>query len=127
MSGVTVILSSPQSLPRRPISLDDTIFEGNSSRSHITLAFSNRISLRALALASIATTLRASFTTMSDENSPDSSDGYTSPPDTGLYDTDNEIECSECGKTDYFQHDGNPDNALCKHCGHTFCSECKEA
>ncbi|KAI1654724.1 hypothetical protein F4813DRAFT_370058 [Daldinia decipiens] len=61
---------------------------------------------------------------MSSDRTPDSESFYYPPPDTGLHKTDGRIECHECHETDYFEHDGDPKNALCKHCGHNKCTDC---
>ncbi|OTA69144.1 hypothetical protein K449DRAFT_428563 [Hypoxylon sp. EC38] len=42
-----------------------------------------------------------------------------------LIDTEDRITCCDCGVEDCFHSDGNPDNALCKHCGHRKCSSCE--
>ncbi|OTB11044.1 hypothetical protein K445DRAFT_26962 [Daldinia sp. EC12] len=61
------------------------------------------------------------------EVTPDSgSPPYYPPPDTPYCDTIKEIYCCNCKATDKFKHDGNPDNALCKKCGHRKCDSCVE-
>ncbi|KAI0119484.1 hypothetical protein F4814DRAFT_447299 [Daldinia grandis] len=69
----------------------------------------------------------AAFLKQSGENSPDSPGSYGPPPDTDLRDTDKKITCSECETTDYFEHDGDEENALCKYCAHQVCSACVES
>ncbi|OTA91363.1 hypothetical protein M434DRAFT_32814 [Hypoxylon sp. CO27-5] len=81
-------------------------------------------SMRLLSCKHCGVVACAYFTTMSDENSPVDDSEYCPPPDTALEDTNDKIECCDCGEEDYFQHDGDPDNALCKHCAHKKCSSC---
>ncbi|OTA79951.1 hypothetical protein M434DRAFT_234619 [Hypoxylon sp. CO27-5] len=53
--------------------------------------------------------------------SPDDDDCLT---DNFLIDTDDRITCCNCGTEDYFQFNGDPCSALCKHCGHLKCESC---
>ncbi|KAI1660365.1 hypothetical protein F4813DRAFT_349672 [Daldinia decipiens] len=42
------------------------------------------------------------------------------------YDTDEKIRCCDCDIYDDFEHNGDPNIALCKHCGHAHCTDCEE-
>ncbi|KAI0885931.1 uncharacterized protein GGS22DRAFT_159346 [Annulohypoxylon maeteangense] len=62
---------------------------------------------------------------MCDEKSPCSSNGASCGSENDFLPTDKKIICCDCSEIDYFDHAGNPDDALCRHCGHMMCSDCK--
>ncbi|KAI1479825.1 hypothetical protein F4774DRAFT_425701 [Daldinia eschscholtzii] len=62
-----------------------------------------------------------------DEETPVSNPPSPVRPDNELSDTEDRIRCCGCDITDYFEHTGEPEKALCKHCGHQKCTDCGDA
>jgi hypothetical protein len=47
------------------------------------------------------------------------------PPDNLVFETDEEIECSECRAKGYFEYISSKEEACCKICGHRRCTDCQ--